>query len=45
MKQEYYKGFIIYERDNGWWELYNNGTWQRFDSLYGAFSFINNLKK
>jgi hypothetical protein len=45
MREVYYKGFIIYERDNGWWESYINGKWQRFDNKFGAFSFINNLKK
>ncbi len=36
MKQVYYKGFIIYERDNGWWELFEGGQSVRFDSLSHA---------
>lgn len=36
MKQVYYNGFIIYERDNGWWEVYASGSWVKFDSLSHA---------
>jgi hypothetical protein len=40
MKQVYYKGFIIYERDNGWWDVRINGHFVKFDSLDYAKSRI-----
>ena len=36
MKQVYHNGYIIYERDNGWWEVYAGGKFVRFDSLSHA---------
>lgn len=32
----YYNGFVIYERDNGWWEVYVDGQFALFDSLSHA---------
>lgn len=32
----YYKGFIIYERDNGWWAVYVGDRFMMFDSLQHA---------
>lgn len=45
MKQIYYNGFFIYERDNGWWEIYVGGTHQRFNSLSSAKYHIDYLTK
>lgn len=36
MKQVYHNGYIIYERDNGWWEVFVSGKIVRFDSLSHA---------
>ena len=45
MREVNYNGFTIYERDNGWWEVYLVGRFQRFNSLQGAKYHIDYLTK